>query len=387
MTGIDPERDRFYMRMALSMALRGTGNVSPNPMVGCVIVDPQGVTGWGYHSEPGGPHAEVKALAMAGERGKGATLYVNLEPCCHFGRTPPCVPRIIGSGVSRVVSGTADPDPRVSCRGFSILRSEGVEVEENVLMMECRALNRGFISRIERKRPWITLKAALTLDGNMALRSGESKWITNEFSRARAHMLRDSHDAVMVGSGTALQDDPAMTVRSVSGRNPVAVVLDPMLRIHEEARIIREGSIFFISPMAPAEKRLFLEKKGCRIYEIAMTDDHKQSLDQILEKLAQEGVNYLLVEGGSPWFLYQRKTFRRGLLFVSPVFAGSGKDLATDSLLSILRGRSASDSAPSGKWKAIYGLRGSTLVHRACRINGKNYFLQQERRGYGHEYR
>lgn len=329
MTGIDPKRDRLYMRMALSMALRGTGNVSPNPMVGCVIVDPQGVAGWGYHSELGGPHAEVKALAMAGERGKGSTLYVNLEPCCHFGRTPPCVPRIIGSGVSRVVAGMADPDPRVSCRGFNILRSEGIDVVENVLLPECRDLNRGFISRIERKRPWITLKAALTLDANMALRSGESKWISNEFSRARAHMLRGSHDAVMVGSGTALQDDPAMTVRSVSGRNPVAVVLDPMLRVPEEARFIREGSIFFISPMAPAGKRLSLENKGCRVFEITMTDDNKQSLDQILEKLAQEGVNYLLVEGGERLIgsFISERLFDGVSLFVSPVFAGTGKRL------------------------------------------------------------
>ena len=296
---IDPKTDKYFMSMALSMALRGTGAVSPNPLVGCVIVDDEGVAGWGYHSELGGPHAEVKAIAMAGTRARGSTLYVNLEPCCHFGRTPPCVPSIIASGVSRVVGGMSDPDPRVSCRGFNILRSEGVAVTEEVLFSESREINRGFISRIERGRPWVTLKAAVTLDGNMALSSGESKWITNGMSRARSHMLRDRHDAVMVGSGTVLRDDPALTVRSVSGRDPVAVVLDPMLRVPEDARIVREGSIFFISPNAPEKKRQILENKGCRVFESKMTDEHRLSLIDSLERLALEGINDLLLECGS----------------------------------------------------------------------------------------
>jgi len=322
----NPKRDALHMRMALSLALRGTGRVSPNPLVGCVVADSCGVVGLGYHAEVGSAHAEAVALERAAERARGATLYVNLEPCRHHGRTPPCAPRIIAAGAARVVAGMADPDPRMSGGSFSMMREAGIEVVQGVLEERCRQVNRGFISRLERSRPWVTLKGAMTLDGNMAMPSGESRWISNSSSRVRSHLLRAANDAVMVGIGTVSADDPLMTVRDTAGSDPIAVVLDPSLRISPSAKLAREGTVILYSRKPSEGKMRCLEEKGCILYSVDADPKGRPLLENVLGKLAERGVNRLLVEGG-PGILgsfLTRRLFDDVMLFVSPRFSGRG---------------------------------------------------------------
>ena len=325
------EQDKRYMKTALSLALRGTGKVSPNPLVGCVIVGPDGVRGWGYHSALGEQHAEAVAIERAGDGAFGSTLYVNLEPCCHFGKTPPCVPRIINAGVKRVVAGISDPDPRVACGGFKSLRIAGVEVTEGVLAEDCRKINRGFLSRIERKRPWVTLKAAASMDGDMALSTGESKWISNQHSRKRAHMLRDYHDAIMVGVNTVLMDDPLLTVREVSGRDPRVVIMDPEFRTPPDSKVIERGCIVCGFSSASSERKKQLFERGCVILETEAEGHGFLPIASILGSLAEKGINYLLVEGG-PTLLghfFSSRLFDSVSIFYKPGFAGAGKSIGS----------------------------------------------------------
>ena len=214
--------DEYYMRRALSLALRGMGRTSPNPMVGCVLVRDGRILGEGWHRRCGEDHAEVAALKDAerrGETARGAEVYVTLEPCCHFGRTPPCAQRLVREGVSRVVAGTADPNPRVNSGGLAVLREAGVEVSAPCLEEEARRVNRGFIRVQTLGRPWVTLKAASGLDGRMALTDGDSRWITGPEARQWAHGMRASHDAILVGVSTVLKDDPELTVRHTEGQS------------------------------------------------------------------------------------------------------------------------------------------------------------------------
>lgn len=325
------EQDKRHMKTALSLALRGTGKVSPNPLVGCVIVGPDGVRGWGYHSALGEPHAEAVAIERAGDGAFGSTLYVNLEPCCHFGKTPPCVPRIINAGVKRVVAGITDPDPRVACGGFESLRIAGVEVTEGVLARDCRRINRGFLSRIERKRPWVTLKAAVSMDGDVALSTGESKWISNQHSRKRAHILRDCHDAIMVGVNTVLLDDPLLNVRDVPGRNPRVVIVDPAFRTPPDSKVIERDCIVCGFSRACSERKKQLLGRGCQILEMEAECQGSLPVASILGALAEEGVNYLLVEGG-PTLLghfFSSRLFDSVSIFYKPGFAGAGKNLGS----------------------------------------------------------
>lgn len=325
------EKDKRYMNMALSFALRGTGKVSPNPLVGCVIVGSDGVQGWGYHAALGEPHAEAVAIERAGDGAFGSTLYVNLEPCCHFGKTPPCVPRIINAGIKRVVAGITDPDPRVACGGFEALRRSGVEVTEGVLEEDCRRINRGFLSRVDSKRPWVTLKAAVTLDGNMALSTGESKWISNQHSRIRGHILRDYHDAIMVGVNTVIMDDPLLTVREVPGRNPRVVIVDPQFRTPPYSRVIERGCIVCGFSSASSERKKQLFERGCQILPIEAAGDGLLPVASILEALSEEGINYLLVEGGPALLghFFSSRLFDSVSIFYKPGFAGVGKSMGS----------------------------------------------------------
>lgn len=325
------ERDKMYMKTALSLALRGEGKVSPNPMVGCVIVGTEGVKGWGYHSVLGEAHAEAVAIERAGAGAFGATLYVNLEPCCHFGKTPPCAPRIIKAGIKRVVAGICDPDPRVARGGFESLRIAGVEVIEGVLAEECRKMNRGFLSRIERKRPWVTLKAAATLDGDMALSSGESKWISNEHSRTRSHILRACNDAIMVGVNTVIMDDPFLTVRSVTGGSPKIVVMDPDFRTPPDSHVAGGGCVVCGCSTASQERKKRLSERGCRILEADDGGSGILPIPSILTILAEEGVNYLLVEGGPTLlgYFFSSRMFDSVSIFYRPGFAGAGKTIGS----------------------------------------------------------
>ena len=231
--------DEAYMQRALELALQAEGNTSPNPMVGCVIVDAEGnIVGEGYHHKAGEPHAEVNALAEAKQMAQGATAYVTLEPCAHYGRTGPCCVALARAGIGKVVVACLDPNPKVAGQGLEYLRLQGIEVVTGVCEKEAKRLNERFFTWITKQRPFITLKYAMTLDGKIATATGDSKWITGEEARTFAHRLRKQHDAVLVGIGTVLEDDPELTTRLVRGKNPVRVVLDSSLKISLMAAVL-----------------------------------------------------------------------------------------------------------------------------------------------------
>ncbi|MFH1010949.1 MAG: bifunctional diaminohydroxyphosphoribosylaminopyrimidine deaminase/5-amino-6-(5-phosphoribosylamino)uracil reductase RibD [bacterium] len=296
-------RDDDFMRMAMREALRGRGRTSPNPLVGAVIVKRGRILSRGFHSFFGGPHAEIMALSKLPEgRAQGATLYVNLEPCCCYGKTPPCTKAIVAAGIQRVVIGCEDPNPLVSGKGIAELKASGMEVVSGVLEEEAKRLNAPYLTYITKKRPWILLKMAQTLDGRMALASGDSQWITGEASRREVHRMRSRLDGVLVGIHTVLQDDPELTVRFVRGRNPWRVVLDSSLRIPLEARVLHHPeparTIIFTTNQASAEKRTALEKLGVRVFEVPPSNGGVVDLQAALSKMAELGIMSLLVEGG-----------------------------------------------------------------------------------------
>ncbi len=322
--------DERYMKMALSLAMRGTGSVSPNPRVGAVVVRDGGVVGWGYHAAFGGPHAEVEALRRARGRAEGATVYVNLEPCSHYGKTPPCAPRLVEEGVRRVVIGMTDPNPKVAGRGIRILEGAGVEVEHNVLEEECRWINRGFSNLQVTGRPWVTLKGATSIEGCVALSNGESKWITGEGARRMAHLLRAGHDAVMVGIGTVRADDPQLTVRAVSGRNPLRVVMDSRLETSLTSKIVSGGNVLFIGTGNISRKRVdMFQAAGARVWIAPSDQDGRPCLEAVLDYLGSLGICYLLVEGGAGLIssFVSGGHFQQFDLFQAPRFMGKGLSL------------------------------------------------------------
>lgn len=323
-------RDSYYMRLALDLALRGTGKTAPNPKVGCVIVKDDRITGWGYHKACGLAHAEVVALDVAGEQARGATLYVNLEPCSHYGKTPPCTEAIIKAGVARVVAAMQDPDPRVSGKGFARLRDAGLEVDIGTCRTEAMEINRGFVTRVQKNRPWVTLKAAMTMDGCIAQEDGWSKWISNKWSRTRAHLLRASHDALLVGVGTVVADDPKLNVREVSGSAPRVVILDPSLRTPPDASLFCCGSPLVIaSKGADSRRARELENAGADVILLS-SEEGRPSLVEVLQLLAGQGVNDLLVEGGAGVLgsFLKEGLFDGVSLFISPRFLGKGRPVS-----------------------------------------------------------
>lgn len=299
------ETDRAHMRAALALARRGLGEVWPNPAVGCVIVAGDRVVGRGCTAAGGRPHAETEALAMAGEAAKGATAYVTLEPCAHHGKTPPCAEALVAAGIVRVVSALRDPDPRVSGRGVEILRRAGVTVVEGVLEAEARELNAGFLSRIERGRPLVTLKLASTLDGRIATHTGESRWITGPAARAHAHLLRAENDAVMIGSGTALADDPELTCRlpGLSARSPVRIVFDGRLRMpltHRLAATADDVPTWVVTLAGGDRNRArAFAAAGIELVECPPGPDGAVDPVAALAALGAAGLTRILVEGGA----------------------------------------------------------------------------------------
>jgi diaminohydroxyphosphoribosylaminopyrimidine deaminase/5-amino-6-(5-phosphoribosylamino)uracil reductase len=295
--------DPAHMRAALGLARRGLGSVWPNPSVGCVIVRDGRVVGRGVTAPGGRPHAETEALAMAGEAARGATAYVTLEPCCHHGQTPPCTDALIAAGVARVVIATGDPDARVDGKGAAVLRAAGIAVDEAVLTAEARELNAGFISRVVRHRPLVTLKLASTLDGRIATRSGESQWITGGAARRAAHALRGRHDAVMVGVGTLLADNPEFTSRIAGFRaTPVVrVVADSHLRTPLTARMVisaQDAPTWLIArDGADPARRDALTALGVTLLDVPGSETGVD-IAAALTALAGRGITRLLVEGG-----------------------------------------------------------------------------------------
>jgi diaminohydroxyphosphoribosylaminopyrimidine deaminase / 5-amino-6-(5-phosphoribosylamino)uracil reductase len=283
------------MRRALRLAARGRYRTAPNPRVGALLVLDGEVVGSGWHRRAGGPHAEVEALAAAGDRARGATLYVTLEPCCHHGRTPPCVDAVLAAGVARVVACHRDPDPRVSGRGFERLRAAGVAVEVGLLAAEAVRLNLSFLVAATLGRPAVTLKWAMSLDGRIATARGESQWISSPAGRRWALALREEHDATLVGSGTALADDPRLDRRlGLAGRPGLRVVLDRRLRLPPTARLLGvPGPVLIYTESPAAGRRHALAERGVEVVALAAVEPAA-----VLADLAARGVQSVLVEGG-----------------------------------------------------------------------------------------
>lgn len=296
--------DRAFMARTLELAAAGRGRVSPNPMVGAVLVKEGRIVGEGFHARAGAPHAEVVALDAAGEAAGGATLYVNLEPCCHQGRTPPCAPRIVASGVRRVVAATLDLNPRVAGRGLALLREAGVATELGVLEAEGVRLNEVFFTYMTSGRPFVTLKAAVSLDGKIATVTGESRWITGEEARRRVHEMRNEVDAVLVGIGTILRDDPLLTTRlGIPGqRDPVRVIVDNLARLPVKARVINPASaaptLVAVGPKAPASKVERLREAGVTVLVLEQSGP-RISLAALMQALAAREITSVLIEGGA----------------------------------------------------------------------------------------
>ena len=291
------------MRAALALAARGLGNTRPNPTVGCVIVRDGAVVGRGWTAPGGRPHAETEALRRAGDLARGATAYVTLEPCCHWGRTPPCTDALIAAGVRRVVVALRDPDPRMDGHGLQRLREAGVVVEEGLLRDEAARLNAGFLKRLARGLPLVTLKLASTLDGRIATRAGESRWITSPGARRLAHALRGRHDAVLAGSGTVLADDPDLSCR-LPGYAPVPVlrvVADARLRTPPGARLFSgPGEVVVATrPGHPADAVGRLSAAGGTVLEVPARPDGGLDPEALLRALAARGVTRVLAEGGA----------------------------------------------------------------------------------------
>ncbi len=292
--------DLEYMRAALNLAARGLGDTWPSPAVGCVLVKDGVVVGRGWTQSGGRPHAEAEALKRAGAAAKGATAYVTLEPCCHEGRGPPCTQSLIAAGISRVVVATTDPDPRMSGEGLALLRKAGVEVVEGVGKVEADALNAGFFSRIQNQRPLFALKTATSLDGRIALASGESKWITGERARATVQAIRAKFDAILVGSETVIQDDPELTCRvdGYAGRPKVRIVLDRRLRTSVDRKLIQTAKTIptwvYTAEETPVQARSVLTEAGAQVIAVP----HSGFLASVAADLAEKGLTRVLVEGG-----------------------------------------------------------------------------------------
>lgn len=294
------ETDKTYMRQALALAQRGLGQVWPNPTVGAIVIDADGLVAGRGRTQPGGrPHAETEALGRAGDRANGGTLYVSLEPCNHHSKTPPCTEAIIEAGIVRVVAGCTDPDERVSGSGFNRLRNAGLVVDEDCLKQEAMQLNIGFFRRIAEERPFVTLKLATSLDGKIATATGESQWITGDEARARAHLLRAENDAVLVGIGTVLADDPSLTCRlpGYTGQQPVRLVLDSTARMPVDAAMLDDDYPVWLLTGQGTDTEL-LESKLDKIIGCPTNRNGRVDISSALSLLAEEGITRIMVEGG-----------------------------------------------------------------------------------------
>lgn len=294
------ELDRKYMARALQLALRGAGHTRPNPMVGAVLVKDGRIIGDGWHKQYGGPHAEVNAFASATEDPEGATLYVSLEPCSHYGKTPPCADLIIRKKVARVVAALEDPNPLVSGRGFRKLRANGIRVTVGVLAEEARHINDVFLTYVTRKRPFVLYKAAMSLDGKIACHTGESQWISSEKSREEVQRLRGILSGIMVGAGTVIADNPRLTCRMEEYENPARIIVDGKLRVPLESRIFHEPgrNIILTTSEASLEKKKALENLGVELIEADSEEPGKVDLKSAMLALGIKGIDGILLEGG-----------------------------------------------------------------------------------------
>ena len=315
------------MREALRLAAYGRGRTSPNPMVGAILVRDGRIVGAGWHRKAGTEHAEIHALRMAGELARGATLYVTLEPCSHTGRTGPCAKAVIEEGVRRVVAAMEDPNPLVSGRGFQMLREAGVEVDCGLLEPEARQLNEAFLTWVTKKRPFVTLKMAMTLDGKTATADGESKWITGEEARLYGHFLRDENDAILVGIGTVIADRPSLTTRlpEGNGKNPLRIILDSKARTPLDAPVLHDGAasvLIATTEAAPKENVDRLRGLGAEV--LIAGAGPTVDLPLLLQSLGERKICSLLVEGGSTihFSFLREKLADKIYAFIAPLLVG-----------------------------------------------------------------
>ena len=322
-----------FMREALGLAKKGMGFTSPNPMVGAVIVKKGEIIGSGYHKKYGDLHAERSAFAYCDENRidcRGADMYVTLEPCCHYGKQPPCTEAIIEHGIKRVFIGSSDPNPLVAGKGVEILRDHGIEVTEGILREECDALNEIFFHYITTGTPFVTIKYAMTLDGKIACYTGESKWITGEAARTHVQQERLRHSAIMVGIGTVLADDPLLTCRLENGRDPLRIICDSSLRTPLDCNILktaREVPTVIATISEDNEKAAMYERAGCRIIKTEPNDGHVD-LSALMKLLGRERLDSILLEGGGElnWSALKEGIVSKVQAYIAPkLFGGSGK--------------------------------------------------------------
>ena len=319
------------MRLACRLAVKAAGRTSPNPMVGAVLVRSGKVVGSGFHRIAGGDHAELVALKSAGTKAKGATLYINLEPCSHYGRTPPCSQALIRSDIREVVAGMRDPNPLVSGEGLRQLRRAGIAVRVGVLEKECRNLNEAFIKYITRRLPFVTLKLAASLDGKIASVTGDARWISSEDSRRIVHQLRNQVDAVVTGVGTVIVDDPQLTCRIPNGRNPRRVILDSHLRIPLDAKLLRQSDpekcIIVTSDRSSQQKTHAIESLGSRVWRVKLRHG-RIPWRATLRRLAAEGVLSVMIESGATtaaWALQERAVDKILFFYAPKILGGDGR--------------------------------------------------------------
>ncbi|MGL4773257.1 MAG: bifunctional diaminohydroxyphosphoribosylaminopyrimidine deaminase/5-amino-6-(5-phosphoribosylamino)uracil reductase RibD [Clostridium sp.] len=322
--------DSYYMNIALDLAKMGRGKVNPNPLVGAIIVKDGKIIGRGFHEKYGEAHAEVNALKNAKEDVEGATMYVTLEPCSHYGKTPPCADRIIESKLSRVVIGMVDVNPLVSGNGVRKLQSAGISVTIGVLKDECKKLNEVFIKYITMKEPFVVLKSGMSLDGKISTYSGESKWITGEEARRDVHNLRSDLTAIMVGINTVIMDNPQLTCRVQGGRNPIRIIVDSTLRIPRECEILKNASeiktIIAITENANQDKVNYLEELGVAVIR-TKSINRKVNLKELMGKLASKNIDSILLEGGATlnYSALESGIVDKVIMYISPKIIGGEK--------------------------------------------------------------
>lgn len=325
--------DEKYMRLAMQLAGNAIGRTSPNPLVGAVIVKDNRIVGCGWHRKAGTPHAEVHALNQAGELAQGADVYVTLEPCAHYGKTPPCAKALVKAKVKNVYGGLLDVNPKVAGKGFKILEDAGIHVEYGFLQDELRKQNEVFFKWIEHKKPFIVLKAAMTLDGKIATATGQSKWITNETSRAYGYKLRDIYDGIMVGINTVIEDNPMLTARVDGGKNPIRIVVDSSLRIDINANVVQDKSaktIVATTDKADKDKILKLQAQDVDVIVVDKDENDKVDIEKLLDILGQQNICSILVEGGATLSgsFVAKKLVDKVYFFIAPKIIG-GKEAKT----------------------------------------------------------
>mgnify|MGYP000565218424 FL=1 len=325
--------DEKYMRLAMQLAGNAIGRTSPNPLVGAVIVKDNRVVGCGWHRKAGTPHAEVHALNQAGELAQGADVYVTLEPCAHYGKTPPCAKALVEAKVKNVYGGLLDVNPKVAGKGFKILEDAGIHVEYGFLQDELRKQNEVFFKWIEHKKPFVVLKAAMTLDGKIATATGQSKWITNETSRAYGYKLRDIYDGIMVGINTVIEDNPMLTAKVDGGKNPIRIVVDSSLKIDINANVVQDKSaktIVATTDKADKDKILKLQAQDVDVIVVDKDENDKVDIEKLLDILGQQNICSILVEGGATLSgsFVAKKLVDKVYFFIAPKIIG-GKEAKT----------------------------------------------------------